>query len=139
MERIVSKGGATIQWGPRFSVGIAEVDREHQQFLSLANDLVVCIADGKSKPEVQRLLRLLVKDAVSHFDHEERLFQRYGYPEAAQHIAIHATMRKRLAGAIEELDAAGPGTDWSRQATEIRQFLVDHMLKEDLKYVGYLS
>ena len=139
MARTLSKSELTVLWSPKLSVGIPEVDKEHQRYLSLANDLVKAIVDGKGKPEVQRLLGLLVQDAISHFDHEERLFDQYGYPEAKQHAAIHAKMRKWLARVEQEFAASEPGADWTDKALHVRQELLDHMLKEDLKYVGYLS
>lgn len=134
----MDRGALTIQWTANLSVGIPEVDREHQRFLSLVNDLVALIAEGKGKARIERQMRLILADAISHFEHEERLFLEYGYPEATRHATLHSQIRKRLFRMMGEIRATDPDSTWVDKAMQVRQVLVDHLLQEDAKYRGYL-
>ncbi len=134
----MDRGALTIHWTAKLSVGIPEVDREHQRFLSLVNDLVAFIAEGKGKAQIERQMRLVLADTISHFEHEERLFLEYGYPEAERHAGLHSQIRKRLFRVMGDIRASDPDSTWADKALQVRQLLVDHLIQEDAKYRGYL-
>lgn len=134
----MDRSALTIHWSRKFSVGIPEVDREHQKFLSLVNDLVAFIVEGKGKAEIERQMRLVIADAISHFENEERLFLEFGYPEAERHALLHKQIRNRLVRMADEIKATDLNSAWVDKALHLRQLLVDHFLKEDIKYRGYL-
>ncbi len=134
----MDRSALTIHWSENLSVGIPEVDREHQRFLSLVNELVAFIVEGKGKAKIERQMRLVIADTISHFEHEERLFLEFGYPEAARHAALHSEIRKRLFRTMGEIKTTHPDSTWVDKALQVRQLLVDHLLQEDAKYRGYL-
>lgn len=134
----MDRSALPVHWSSKLSVGIPEVDREHQRFLSLANDLVAFIAEGKAKAEIERQMRLVLADTTSHFENEERLFLEFGYPEAARHAALHSQIRKQMFRTMSEIKATDPDSTWIDKALHVRQVLLEHLLQEDVKYKGYL-
>ncbi len=134
----MDRSALPVHWSSKLSVGIPEVDREHQRFLSLVNDLVAFVAERKAKAEIERQMRLVLADAISHFENEERLFLEFGYPEATRHALLHKQIRNRLIRMVDEIKATDLNSTWVDKALHLRQLLVDHLLQEDIKYRGYL-
>ncbi len=134
----MDRSALTVHWSSKLCVGIPEVDREHQRFLTLVTDLVAFIVEGKAKTAIERQMRLVLADATSHFEHEERLFLEFGYPEATRHAGLHAQITKRLLRAMDEFTATDLNSTWVDKALNVRQMLVNHFLQEDIKYRGYL-
>ncbi len=126
-----------LQWDDSFSVGIPEIDREHQQFIQLVNDLNQAIAARMDIAEIRRRMRLLQEDAEQHFAHEEQWFRIGRYPEADQHAEIHAQIRRQLTDIMTLLGGQRFEPEWIAAGLEIKDILVHHLLTEDMKYRDY--
>jgi hemerythrin len=63
----------------------AEIDAQHQYFIALTNKLNDAIIDRHDKTEIERIMHLMLEDALAHFAHEERLFIEMNYPRAEEH------------------------------------------------------
>ena len=85
-----------LTWNDGMSVGIQDVDEDHRQFIHLVNQFNSAVADRMSSEEVKKRLQDILDDAVKHFDHEEKLFCEWGYPDAADHACIHAQIIQTL-------------------------------------------
>jgi hemerythrin len=129
----------TIHWNESLSVDIPEIDVEHQHFISLVNDLNAAIIARQQKPEIERLLILIIADARSHFEHEERLFAEHGYPDAAHHAELHAELTSQFLGVLDSFKDAGRSYRWIEAGLLIKKLLVDHLLEEDMKYRHFLG
>jgi hemerythrin len=119
-----------VSWSDAFSTGVAEIDAQHQSLLEQVDRLMAAI--GSAPTQVPHLLDFFGDYTVSHFETEERLMARSGYPEAAPHRAAHAG----FVGAFErlrhdyDLDAVDEGsadliTDW------LVEWLKAHILEMD--------
>ena len=129
----------TIHWNEDLSVGIPEIDQEHQRFISLVNDLNYAIAEREEKAEVERRLRLVVADATTHFEHEERLFAEYGYPDAERHAELHAELNRQLLHILGEFRQSQSSYHWIERGLLIKRLLVEHLLEEDMKYREFME
>jgi len=128
----------TLQWNESLSIGIPEIDADHQLFMLLVNDLIWAINARLEKPRIERRLRSVIADAKSHFTHEERLFAEHGYPGASHHAALHEELMNQL---LRFLDDFGRAEDYSHAiefGTLIKQSLLNHLLDEDMKYREFL-
>lgn len=126
-----------LQWDDSLSVGIPEVDREHQQFIQLVNELNQAIAERMEIAEIRRRMHLLQEDAERHFAHEEQLFRQRQYPEAGPHAEIHAQIMRRLTDIMTLLGRQRFEPEWIAAGLEIKDILVHHLLTEDMKYRDY--
>ena len=125
-----------IEWSDALSVGIPEIDEDHRRFARLVNELNRSIVDRAELAEVRLRLQVIIADAVQHFAHEERLFKEWMYPDAESHAAIHAQIVKRLQSILSSIGYADLDAQWIEAGLKIKAVLIDHILKEDVKYTN---
>jgi len=128
-----------IRWSERLSVGVAEIDAEHRQVVARVNELNKAIVECRDKPTVERLLDLMLMEASHHFWHEQRLLAQWRYPQAAEHAAKHAQLTAQFERVMKEFERADVSFTWALKGLHIKQLLVDHLLKEDMKYRDFLQ
>jgi len=87
---------ALIKWDDSFSVGVMEIDRQHQKLISMINELNDAMRQGKSREAMGKILQGLKSYTVTHFGTEERYFDRFGYPEADSHKQEHAQFVEKV-------------------------------------------
>jgi len=87
---------AMFDWNPDWDTGNPRIDQEHKQLLNQMERLFVAVAEGRKKGETERALMLLGEYVDSHFSHEEELMKRTGYPDLAEHRAIHEDLRSQV-------------------------------------------
>jgi hemerythrin len=127
-----------IKWSDTLSVGVPEIDEEHRQFVARVNKLNKAIVERKDKPTIERLLDLMLMEATHHFWHEQQLLAKWKYPDRAVHAAKHAQLTAQFDSVMKEFEQAGVSITWMLKGLYIKQLLVDHLLKEDMKYRDFL-
>ncbi len=127
-----------VDWNDSLVLGIAEIDADHQRFASLVNDLNLAILRRESKDEVRNRLTLLLFDARAHFQHEERLFTQYVYPEHEAHANLHRQIEAAMLEEFTLFETADFGKEWLESGLRIKGLLVDHLLREDMKYRAFM-
>lgn len=85
-----------FQWEDKYLVGHNEIDAQHKRLFKLADDLHAAMAEGKAKTKLSDTLNSLVVYTKMHFASEERLMQKYGYPEYAAHKALHESLTAKV-------------------------------------------
>lgn len=123
-----------ISWNSNMSVGIEEIDNQHKVFVQIISDLHSAFYDNKSKEELENILNKLIDYAKSHFETEERYFEKFNYELKEEHEQKHNELKLKTFDFKERFGREGTGIipefidfliDW----------LVDHMETEDQKYV----
>jgi hemerythrin-like metal-binding protein len=123
-----------IEWSDALSVGIPEIDADHKRFARLVNELNRSIIDRAPVTEIRRRLELIIDDAGQHFANEERLFKEWKYPGSESHAAIHTQIINELHGIMRSLVCPSPDAQWINSGLEIKAVLINHILKDDMKY-----
>lgn len=87
-----------IQWNDNYSVGVAQLDEQHQQLIGMLNQLYEEIGPEIKIDKVWPLLDSFNRYADSHFSFEERLAREYALPQNfyVDHRAEHEGYRERL-------------------------------------------
>ncbi len=135
----MNKNEWEIRWTNALSVGVPELDQEHRRFVARVNQLNHAILESEDKPAVERLLDLMLMEAAHHFWHEQRLMVQWKYPERAVHAAKHARLTEELDRVMRDFEQADVSFTWAAKGLHIKQLLVDHLLKEDMKYRDFLQ
>lgn len=100
-------------WSPALSVGNDQIDRQHQQLLSLCAQAVKAFdTEAPGKESFHELLNDVAALAARHFDTEEKVLARHACPTLAAHKAEHEKYLELLAELLvkatnQELDRAG--------------------------------
>ncbi len=87
---------ALITWEDSLSVGVAEIDQQHQQLISLINQLYDAMKQGKGKDVAGKIIDSLIDYTVVHFQTEEKYFEQFGYPETESHKQQHAAFVQQV-------------------------------------------
>ncbi len=126
-----------LEWDDSLSVGIPDVDKEHQGFILLINGLNQAIADRMDLAEIRERMQLILDDWEKHFAHEEELFRQWHYPDADEHAKKHEQVTQQLHTVMAEFSHASLGYEWISAGLKVKDTLIDHLLIEDMKYRDY--
>jgi hemerythrin-like metal-binding protein len=127
-----------IEWTPRLSIGIEELDREHKAFFVLINHLGAAMARGCGTTELNGLTALLRAHADRHFSHEKAEMERYGYPDTRAHLAEHAEVYEMLEELADRVPNATVGLTVAFSQL-LSDWLVNHVMTTDMKFAAWLS
>jgi hemerythrin len=128
-----------IPWSNEYSVGIKEIDKQHQEFIGIIDDLNRSIRlyqniyGQATKKKILDIFDSLHDYANTHFATEEKYFKEFGFEEAAGHIAEHEKFVKTISALRERIDE-----DDLKISFELIDFmenwLVGHLNGLDKKY-----
>jgi len=129
---------ALIHWNDSLSVNISEIDRQHQQLVGMINELYEAMTLGKGKEAVGSIINRLLSYAETHFRTEENYFERFSYPQAAEHKQEHADFTEKVADF-----RSGFVSGRLRLSIEVMNFLSDwlrkHIQGSDKNYSPFLN
>lgn len=126
-----------IEWNEQMSVGIPEVDKEHQHFILLVNQLNQAISDRMEIAELKQRLAHILADAKQHFAHEEILLKEWRYPDAGTHANMHTRLMNSLSDLKKKAAPYDLDREWIDAGLKIKEALIGHILKEDMQYADF--
>jgi hemerythrin len=128
----------TIKWTPAISVGVTEIDEQHQKLFAIIDELGKAQAAVPDKGAVLAILTQLVDYSDYHFRTEDDFMIENSYPLFLSHRKEHLAYIKKMGTLIDDLEnkgAALPG--------DILNFLCDwwqtHISQSDMKYARYIK
>jgi len=136
-ELVLGGGLVQLHWHPSHCCGHQGIDRAHQSLFSISNDLLAAMLADARTADVAEIVALLVREVAAHFDEEEAVLAAAGYPDLAEHKALHHTLLERAKRLAQEF-AAG-----TLEIGPLFQFLsydvvARHMLGADRKYFPWI-
>jgi hemerythrin len=129
---------AYIQWDQKLSVGIAQIDMQHQKLVGMVNDMYQAMSEGKGNDALGIVLKELITYTRTHFAAEEKLMQMHGYPDLAGHKAQHDQLTKQVMDLQNDF-SAGKVALSTKVAAFLKEWLVNHIMGSDKKYAPYLQ
>ena len=78
-----------LKWDDSLSVGVDEIDEDHERLINLFNLLIQAVVNQESLEYVDALLEGLISFSEAHFRHEERLMVRFNYDGLQDHKDEH--------------------------------------------------
>nr|WP_211105879.1 bacteriohemerythrin [Azospirillum melinis] len=139
--------GSTIfmPWTDALAVGEEGIDTDHMILIALMNEAASLAGQtgrsgGDRRASAQALGdavgRLLTYTAL-HFEQEERLMDRCGYPDARAHKAQHEALRARADELRRRLDAGDSVAD--ELLALVREWLFEHIQRADKRIGEHLA
>ena len=87
-----------VEWDNRFSVGIQLIDNQHEHLIEITNELHDACRLGDDTAKEQ--FRTTIKEAAAyvnyHFNIEEQIMEKTGYPEFVDHKKIHTEFAQEI-------------------------------------------
>ncbi len=126
-----------LAWKDSFCCGNQLIDSQHQSLFEISNALIDAIISNLPSPEISAIIDRLLDHTRQHFQDEEALLEKVGFPGTNEHVEEHA---KLLARGLELSEAFKAST---LQVGDVLQFLVaevvmQHMLEADRQYFPYI-
>ncbi len=126
-----------VVWTPEYSVGVAEIDEQHQKFIDIINELSeLSRKTNLSREQLQGGLNRMGNYGFYHLGTEEAYFVKCGYAGAKEHVAAHNAYRQTVAGLLARSEKAGEDLNKliGDAAAYSGKWLLGHILTVDKKY-----
>lgn len=121
-----------FEWSENLSVGDPAMDAQHRQLIGLLNEFARFANPGVAFDTIMRMFNY----AAVHFQEEEELLSRAGYPELAQQKREHqlflAKTTEFSAQSLSDPDL------YVKLATYLSAWLLHHIMEEDMKYKPFV-
>jgi hemerythrin len=125
-------------WTPGLSVGVAEIDEQHQELFARIDRLLEGMRVG-DRSEIARLFEFLGEYVVSHFAMEERWMKSTRYPDFAVHKAAHDRFVKDYVELKLQFQTKGPIAAVSIKVNQwLGDWLKAHIAGTDLRLARHL-
>lgn len=125
-------------WTSSLQLSIEEIDTHHKELVRLINQLHKAMRMQKGASRLESILNDLLDYTVFHFGFEEELFARFGYPEKENHKEIHKNLIAKIKSFKDDFQH-GKSTVSLDLMDFLKDWLKDHILKTDKKYVPFLK
>ena len=97
-----------IVWDPDLSIGVHEIDLQHQELFRQVDQLLQAMERGKGREVIAKLLAFLSQYVAEHFHAEQELMIRHGYPNYRHHKTQHDDFVSGLLELLDEFERTGP-------------------------------
>ncbi|MBV5308857.1 bacteriohemerythrin [Chromatium okenii] len=123
------------EWSDIYSIGIADIDAQHQGFFAAAHRLYDDILEREGKNAVEEAMTFMRNYAEEHFQTEVAFMRKHEYPGLKEHLILHAGFFRKLDELENDLMMFGPSQALADRALDITQdWLIDHIADEDMLY-----
>lgn len=128
-----------IEWDGSLVSGIAEIDSQHQEIVRQLNHLFQTLNQGlASETAVLHAATGRLMDWIDqHFRYEQAWLEKTDDPNQKRHFTHHGKVLQDMRGLVEKLHSTDVRTAYDI-LRELRRWLVNHILDEDLAACAYL-
>lgn len=127
-----------ITWSDDFSVGVSELDSQHQKIIALINELNANSEISSRSEKLHNILGRIIIYAQNHLDYEENLLRENGYPDFENHLRKHQDYKQKVSDfAVDILEYR---EDLPVKLLDyLNEWWTNHILKEDMQYKAFLA
>ena len=129
---------ALMTWNESYSVKVPELDDQHKQLFILINELHEAMKAGQARSMMAKVLDRLIQYTRLHFSEEEEMLASVSYAEFVSHVAQHRGFTERVEKFAREF-RVGNVIITIEVMNFLQDWLVNHIMKVDRKYVPELS
>lgn len=129
-----------VQWTAQLSVGVEEIDAQHQELYRRINVFLAALAEKRGAAELEPLVRWLREYVREHFAEEQRLMEFSFYPGLGEHLAEHHRFEADYEALAEELQRTGPTFGLARRLLALLVDWLDaHLATTDRAFGAFLA
>jgi len=127
-----------LTWQDSYSVGVAVLDEDHKRLLNLINQLQTAAHYHTSDDYERETFDALVDYTKTHFQREEELMEKYGYPDLDAHRKQHQAMIAEVGKLLEAYQKDRDGTI-EGAIRYLQNWLLNHINGTDKEYSAFLN
>ncbi|HFQ82233.1 MAG TPA: bacteriohemerythrin [Desulfobacterales bacterium] len=125
-----------MEWQDNYNVGITSIDKQHQKLFHMINKLEKSMNSDTVCHTMGEILKDLVDYVKFHFEDEEKIMSRIGYPELEQQKTKHKELIDRVVNILQDLKH-GENVESVDLYVFLKNWFVGHILEEDKKIGDY--
>jgi hemerythrin len=125
--------GTFIEWSDTLSVGIEEIDSQHQVLVELVNEMHDAIHQRRGSEVVRHVLGRLAEYTKIHFAVEESLMRILGYPGYEEHKVQHEELVRSMLD-LQRKVATGKTAIGFELMHFLKIWLTKHIMESDQQY-----
>ncbi len=127
-------------WTNDLAVGFKDIDEQHAKFIEIVNELHDAAKEGKAKEKINEVIEFLGDYTVTHFATEEKLMDKYSYPDSAAHKAQHKAFIEVFKKFKSDLSSGKASLSLVLEIkTKIYDWLINHIKNTDKKFGAFLQ
>ena len=127
----------SLHWSDELSVGIPELDMEHQHLLELIDNLNESIVGKMDLIEIHKRMHLLIDFKMQHLIHEEEILRKSESPSVAHLAHEHEEIVSLIENSKRELKEDSPMFKSIGCCLKIKKVLIEHMISECTALRGF--
>jgi hemerythrin len=128
---------ALIEWRDDFSVGVPDVDHEHQELIRLINELHDAMSHDNSDVTVMDFLGEIYAHVAAHFALEEKIMRERNYDQYSDHKADHEILLDELRDIMDDYEENAFFSD-DIFANAVGSWFSDHFRNRDARLHKHL-
>lgn len=126
-------------WEDKYSLQIAEIDRQHQKLFALFNELYDAMQQGHGDEVIGKVLTSVVDYTAYHFAFEEKLLHEAGFQDEAAHRAEHARLTEQAKALAQKVKVNQAGSTVPIATLKfLGDWLARHILVSDKGFAPFL-
>ena len=127
-----------VEWTEKYTVGNPLVDAYHHIFFQMVDEFRTALAQ-EAPPDMPERISFLVDYTLMHFESEEKLMERSGYPDTDSHREAHRLFREKMLD-LQRRYAQDPD---ALKADEllclVQDWFANHILGADMDFRPYVG
>ena len=128
-----------IIWDERLSTGDPHIDAQHVELHDLVIELGMLAEEAPDRVALGEILFDVLTYASTHFDDEEALMRRIGFPGLERQQQLHAAFRIEVADMAGRFAAGDETLNAQRVQDRLQDWLLHHVWEEDLQFAEYIK
>ena len=129
---------AYFEWASDMEIDGGPIDADHQQLVTLVNQLHTATTSGTGQEVVEQILNELIAYTVGHLQREEHLMESMQFPNLAPHRIGHEKFMQKIHALKAKYDA-GSISVASQLSTVLRDWLSLHIRRSDKEIKVFLQ
>ncbi len=125
-----------VEWSDVLSVGIEEIDAQHQVLVGLVNEMHEAIHQRHGSGVVREVLTKLAEYTKIHFAVEESLMRILGYPGYEEHKAQHEELIASMLELQRKVDSGKTAIGFELMHF-LKIWLTKHIMESDQQYAQF--
>jgi|GEM_PF-1248219 len=135
---VIADAHRYFEWRKEWESGNPVIDGEHRQLISHCNRLAQALQVGGEWSKTLDVLAVIYAQTDAHFASEEKILRAIGYPDLETHANIHRAILRTAKRLIDDF-AAGAAKPSVLVSFLIDDFIIGHLLEEDVKYFPHIA
>lgn len=120
-------------WSSDFETHIEQIDKDHKEIIDAYENLYLKMKDGMGHEFIKELVHFLNDYIETHFEREEAFMAEIGYSELEAHRNYHQEFTVRVKQLSQSLGESPNNNDLIKVNLLIKNWLINHIVKEDMK------